>query len=55
MERKSRWLIQLKALSLPMDKATEPANSLPTENMQLSSCEIHLIEISGAGEEIIRY
>ena len=37
-----------------LDKSTELANSLSTENMKLSSCEISLIEISNAGEEVIQ-
>lgn len=32
-----------------MDKATELANNLFTEKKKLLSCEISLIEISGAG------
>ncbi|MBD5544564.1 MAG: hypothetical protein HDR01_10085 [Lachnospiraceae bacterium] len=36
------------------DKATELAKRLSTENMQLSSCEIYLIEINVAGEETIQ-
>lgn len=37
-----------------MDKATGLINSLSTENMELSSCEISLLEINDAGEEIIQ-
>lgn len=37
-----------------IDKSAEVANSLSTENMKLSSCEISLIEISNAGEEVIQ-
>lgn len=35
------------------DKSTELANSLSTENMKLSPCEIYLIEINGETEEAI--
>ena len=35
-------------------KSTELANSLSTENMKLSPCEIYLIEISSGAEEIIQ-
>ena len=31
------------------DKSTELANSLSTENMKLSPCEIYLLDINGAG------
>lgn len=37
-----------------IDKATELADSLSTENMELSFCEISLLEINDAGEEIIQ-
>lgn len=37
-----------------MDKATGLVNSLSTENMELSSCEISLLEINDAGKEIIQ-
>lgn len=37
-----------------MDKSAELANSLSTEHMQLSSCEIYLIEIINAGEIVIQ-
>ena len=36
-----------------IDKSTELANSLSTENMKLSPCEIYLLEINDAGTEII--
>ena len=37
------------------DKSTELANSLSTENMKLSPCEIYMIEIYNAGtEEVIQ-
>lgn len=35
-------------------KSTELANSLSTDNMKLSPCEIYLIEISSGAEEIIQ-
>ncbi len=37
-----------------LDKSTELANSLSTENMKLSSCEIYLLEINDAGTESIQ-
>lgn len=37
-----------------IDKSAELVNGLSTEDIKLSSCEISLIEISSAGEEIIR-
>lgn len=37
-----------------IDKSTELVNSLSTEDMKLSFCEISLIEISDAGTEIIQ-
>lgn len=37
-----------------IDKSAELANSLSTENMRLSPCEICLIEISGEAEEVIQ-
>ena len=36
------------------DKSTELANSLSTENMKLSSCDIYMIEIYNAGAEITK-
>ena len=36
------------------DKSTELANSLSTENMKLSPCEIYLIEINGGAEKVIQ-
>ena len=36
-----------------IDKSTELANSLSSENMKLSPCEIYLLEINDAGTEII--
>ncbi len=36
------------------DKSTELANSLSTENMKLSPCEIYLIEINDGAEEVIQ-
>ena len=35
-----------------IDKSAELAQSLSTENMKLSSCEIYMIEINGEAEEI---
>ena len=35
-------------------KSTELANSLSTENMKLSPCEIYLIEINSGAEEVIQ-
>lgn len=35
-----------------IDKSAELANSLSTENMKLSPCEITGLEINGAGEEV---
>ena len=35
-------------------KSTELANSLSTENMKLSPCEIYLIEINGGAEEVVQ-
>ena len=35
-----------------IDKSTELANSLSTENMKLSPCDIYMIEIHNAGTEI---
>lgn len=37
-----------------IDKSTELANSLSTENMKLSPCEIYLIEINGGAEEVVQ-
>ncbi len=37
-----------------IDKSAELANSLSTENMKLSPCEIYLIEINDAGTEITK-
>lgn len=37
-----------------LDKSAELANSMSTEKMKLSSCEISLIEISDAGKEVIQ-
>lgn len=37
-----------------IDKSVELANSLSTENMRLSPCEIYLIEINGEAEEAIQ-
>ncbi|MDE7445215.1 MAG: hypothetical protein K2N15_05840 [Lachnospiraceae bacterium] len=36
------------------DKSAELANSLSTENMSLSPCEIYMIEINGEAEEAIQ-
>ncbi|MEY8326712.1 hypothetical protein AALB47_22810 [Lachnospiraceae bacterium 54-11] len=36
------------------DRSAELANSLSTENMKLSPCEIYLIEINGGAEEVIQ-
>ena len=36
------------------DKSTELANSLSTENMKLSPCDIYMIEIHNAGTEITK-
>ena len=36
------------------DKSTELANSLSTENMKLSPCDIYMIEINGGAEEVIQ-
>ena len=38
-----------------IDKSTDLANSLSTENMKLSPCEIYLIEINGRAEKVIQY
>ena len=35
-------------------KSTELANSLSTENMKLSPCEIYWIEINSGAEEVIQ-
>ena len=35
-------------------KSTELANSLSTENMKLSPCEVYLIEINGGAEKVIQ-
>ena len=37
-----------------IDKSTELANSLSTENMKLSSCDIYMIQIHNAGTEITK-
>ncbi len=37
-----------------IDKSTELANSLSTENMKLSPCDIYMIEIHNAGTELIK-
>ena len=37
-----------------MDEPIELANSLSTENMTLSPCEIYLIEINESGTEITK-
>ena len=37
-----------------IDKSTELANSLSTENMKLSPCDIYMIEIHNAGAEITK-
>ena len=37
-----------------IDKSTELANSLSTENMKLSPCDIYMIEINGGAEEVIQ-
>ena len=37
-----------------IDKSDELANSLSTENMKLSPCEVYLIEIHNAGTEITK-
>ena len=37
-----------------IDKSTELANSLSTENMKLSPCDIYMIEIHSGAEEIIQ-
>ena len=37
-----------------IDKSTELANSLSTENMKLSPCDIYMIEIHNAGTEITK-
>ncbi len=37
-----------------IDKSAELANSLSTENMKLSPCEIYMLEINDAGTEIIK-
>lgn len=37
-----------------IDKSTELANSLSTENMKLSPCDIYIIEIHNAGTEITK-
>ncbi|MBD5524807.1 MAG: hypothetical protein HDR04_10380 [Lachnospiraceae bacterium] len=37
-----------------IDKSAEIANSLSTENMRLSPCEIYMIEINGEAEEAIQ-
>ena len=36
------------------DRSAELANSLSTENMKLSPCEIYLIEINGGAEKVIQ-
>ena len=36
------------------NKSAELANSLSTENMRLSPCEIYMIEINGEAEEAIQ-
>ncbi len=36
------------------DKSTELANSLSTENMKLSPCDIYMIEINGGAEKVIQ-
>ena len=36
------------------DKSTELANSLSTENMKLSPCDIYMIEINGEAEKVIQ-
>ena len=37
-----------------IDKSAELANSLSTENMKLSPCDIYMIEINGGAEEVIQ-
>jgi len=37
-----------------IDKSTELANSLSTDNMELSPCDIYMIEIHNAGTEITK-
>lgn len=37
-----------------IDKSTDLANSLSTENMKLSSCEIYMININGGAGEVIQ-
>lgn len=37
-----------------IDKSTELANSLSTENMKLSPCDIYMIQIQNAGTEITK-
>ena len=37
-----------------IDKSTELANSLSTENMKLSPCDIYMIEINGGAEKVIQ-
>lgn len=37
-----------------IDKSAELANSLSTENMKLSPCDIYLLDINDAGTEIIK-
>ena len=37
-----------------IDKSTDLANSLSTENMKLSSCEIYMIDINGGAGEVIQ-
>ena len=37
-----------------IDKSAELANSLSTENMKLSPCDIYMIEICNAGTEITK-
>lgn len=37
-----------------IDKSTDLANSLSTENMKLSPCDIYMIEINGGAEKVIQ-
>jgi len=37
-----------------IDKSTDLANSLSTENMKLSPCEIYMIDINGGAGEVIQ-
>ena len=37
-----------------IDKSAELANSLSTENMKLSPCDIYMIEINGGAEKVIQ-